>query len=85
MAKRNGSNRSKELNIKGIAILVAVVAAAVILYQNILALFVGLGLTIIIVLVVIVVGAYFVLPAIGAGGIAALFGGLGGLIGFSKK
>ncbi|MDD5454001.1 MAG: hypothetical protein PHW62_00675 [Candidatus Ratteibacteria bacterium] len=86
MAKRTNNKREqKELNFKGIALLIAVAAVAYILYTNMLAILVGSFLTIIIVLVVIMVGAYFILPAIGVGGIAALFGGLGGLIGLSKK
>jgi len=83
--KRIVKRERKELDIKGIAILIAVAAAAYFLHTYMQTILIGGFLTLIVMIVIVVVGAYFILPAIGATGIAALFGGLGGLIGFGKK
>ena len=72
MAKRTSHKGKGELNIKGVAILIGVIAAAVIIYQYIIPVLLGLGLLLVIGLVILVVGAYFVLPRLGITGLAAL-------------
>ena len=73
MAKRSIQKREKkELDLKGIAIILAVVAAAYILYINLLPLLIGLIGTVVLVIIILVIGAYFVLPRLGITGLAAL-------------
>ena len=73
MAKRTTNKRErKELDLKGIAIIIAVIAVAYILYTNMLAILIATFGTIILVIIALVVGAYFVLPRLGITGLAAL-------------
>ncbi len=72
MAKRTTKERKPELDIKGIAILIAVIAVAYILYTNVLAILIATVGTIILIIVALVIGAYFVLPRLGITGLAAL-------------
>ena len=73
MAKRTTNKRErKELDLKGIAIIIAVIAVAYILYTNMLAILIATFGTIILVIIALVIGAYFVLPRLGITGLAAL-------------
>ena len=73
MAKRTTNKRErKELDLKGIAIILAVIAAAWILYTNIAWLIAAIMGSFILVVIILVVGAYFVLPRLGITGLAAL-------------
>lgn len=63
---------NKELDLKGIAIILAVVALAYILYINIVPLLIAAFGTLILVVIILVIGAYFVLPRLGITGLAAL-------------
>ncbi len=73
MAKRTISKKERqELDLKGIAIIIAVVAIAYLLYTNMLALLVATFGTLILIIVILVVGAYFVLPRLGIAGLTAL-------------
>lgn len=73
MAKRTYTKReSKELDLKGIATILAVVAVAYLLITNIQWLIAAIMGSLILVVIILVVGAYFVLPRLGITGLAAL-------------
>ncbi len=72
MAKRIPHKGKGELDIKSIAILIGIIAAAVIIYQYLIPVLLGLGIVLVLGLVILVVGAYFVLPRLGITGLAAL-------------
>ena len=72
MAKRTPHKGKGELDLKGVAILIGVIAAAWILYTNIAWLIAAIMGSIILVIVILVIGAYFVLPRLGITGLAAL-------------
>lgn len=72
MAKRKSQKGRPELDVKGIAILIGVIAAAVIIYQYLIPVLLGLGIVLVIGLVILIVGAYFVLPRLGIAGLTAL-------------
>lgn len=72
MVRRTIHKGQGELNLKGIAVIIAVIAVAWILYTNILALLIATFGTLILVVVILVVGAYFILPRLGITGLAAL-------------
>lgn len=72
MVRRTIHKGQGELNLKGIAVIIAVIAVAWILYTNILALLIATFGTLILIVVILVVGAYFILPRLGITGLAAL-------------
>ena len=73
MAKRTTQKKErKELDLKGIATILAVVAVAYLLITNIQWLIAAIMGSLILVVIILVVGAYFVLPRLGITGLAAL-------------
>jgi len=72
MAKRIGRSGKKELDVKGIVLIIIALAVVYIIYTNLTMLIAALLGSTILVIIILIVGAYFIIPRLGIAGLAAL-------------
>ncbi len=71
---RQKQSRNDSINYSGIALVILAIAVLYIVYNYFTAVLIVGSLSIIIIVAIIVVAAYYILPAIGLEGLAALIG-----------